>query len=78
MSRPVTTGTGVRVSAYIPRALWDRLDQRLNQMDGVPVSCFVQEAVARYLDDMDDFDKMDSFYTEECERREAEGTTEGV
>lgn len=53
MSRPVTTGTGVRVSAYIPRALWERLDDMLNQLEGVPVSCFVQEAVARYLDDLE-------------------------
>lgn len=78
MSRPVSTGTGVRVSAYIPLALWKRLDQRINQMDGVPVSCIVQEAVARYLDDMDDFDKMDAYYAREDERREAESNTAGV
>lgn len=53
MSRPITTGTGVRLSAYIPRALWERLDDMLYQLDGIPVSRFVQEAVARYLDDLE-------------------------
>lgn len=53
MSRPVTTGTGVRLSAYIPLALWERLDEMLNQLDGVPISTFVQEAVSRYLDDLE-------------------------
>ena len=53
MSRPVTTGTGVRLSAYIPLALWERLDDMLNQLDGVPISTIVQEAVSRYLDDLE-------------------------
>lgn len=53
MSRPVTTGTGARLSVYIPLALWERLDDMLNQLDGVPISCFVQEAVSRYLDDLE-------------------------
>lgn len=53
MSRPVTIGTGVRVSAYLPLALWERLDNMLNQLDGVPFSVFVQEAIARYLDDLE-------------------------
>lgn len=53
VSRPITTGTGVRLSAYIPLALWERLDDMLNQLEGVPVSCFVQEAVSRYLDDLE-------------------------
>lgn len=66
MSRPVTTGTGVRLSAYIPLALWERLDDMLNQLDGVPVSCFVQEAVSRYLDDL------------EGVQHEAENRSEGV
>lgn len=66
MSRPVTTGTGVRLSAYIPLALWERLDDMLNQLDGVPVSCFVQEAVSRYLDDL------------EGVQHEAESRTQGV
>lgn len=66
MSRPVSTGTGVRVSAYIPLALWRRLDDMLNQLDGVTVSCIVQEAVSRYLDDL------------EGVQHEAESTTEGV
>lgn len=66
MSRPVTTGTGVRLSAYIPLALWERLDEMLNQLEGVPVSCFVQEAVSRYLDDL------------EGVQHEAESRSEGV
>lgn len=66
MSRPVTTGTGVRVSAYIPLALWKRLDDMLNQLDGITVSCFVQEALSRYLDDL------------EGVQHEAESATEGV
>ena len=66
MSRPVSTGTGVRVSAYIPLALWRRLDDMLNQLDGITVSCIVQEAVSRYLDDL------------EGVQHEAESTTEGV
>lgn len=66
MSRPVTTGTGVRLSAYIPLSLWERLDEMLNQLDGVPVSCFVQEAVSRYLDDL------------EGVQHEAESRTTGV
>lgn len=66
MSRPVTTGTGVRLSAYIPLALWERLDEMLNQLEGVPVSCFVQEAVSRYLDDL------------EGVQHEAESRTQGV
>lgn len=53
MSRPITTGTGVRLSSYIPRPLWERLDEMLNQLDGVPVSVFVQEAISRYLDDLE-------------------------
>ena len=53
MSRPVTTGTGVRLSAYIPLALWERLDDMLNQLDGVPISFLVQEAISRYLDDLE-------------------------
>lgn len=53
MSRPVTIGTGVRLSAYIPLALWERLDEMLNQLDGVPISTVVQEAVSRYLDDLE-------------------------
>lgn len=66
MSRPITTGTGVRLSAYIPLALWERLDDMLNQLDGVPVSCFVQEAVTRYLDYL------------EGVQHEAENRSEGV
>ncbi len=66
MGRPITTGTGVRLSSYIPRALWERLDDMLNQLDGVPVSVFVQEAISRYLDDL------------EGVQHEAESTTEGV
>lgn len=66
VSRPITTGTGVRLSAYIPLALWERLNDMLNQLDGVPVSCFVQEAVARYLDDL------------EGVQHEAESCSEGV
>lgn len=66
MSRPVTIGTGVRLSAYIPLALWERLDEMLNLLDGVPVSCFVQEAVSRYLDDL------------EGVQHEAENSTQGV
>ena len=53
MSRPVTTGTGVRVSAYLPLALWKRIDAMLKQLDGITVSCLVQEAVSRYLDDLE-------------------------
>ena len=53
MSRPITTGTGVRLSSYIPRALWERLDDMLNQLDDIPVSVFVQEAISRYLDDLE-------------------------
>ena len=66
MSRPITTGTGVRLSSYIPRALWERLDDVLNQLDGVPVSVFVQEAISRYLDDL------------EGVQHEAESSTQGV
>lgn len=53
MSRPVSTGTGVRLSAYLPLALWERLDNMLNQLDGVLVSTIVQEAISRYLDDLE-------------------------
>ena len=66
MSRPITTGIGVRLSSYIPRALWERLDDMLNQLDGVPVSVFVQEAISRYLDDL------------EGVQHEAESSTQGV
>lgn len=66
MSRPVTTGTGVRVSAYIPLALWERLDDMINHLDGVPVSTIVQEALSRYLDDL------------EGVQHEAESRSEGV
>lgn len=66
MSRPVTTGTGVRVSAYIPLALWERLDDMLNHLEGVPVSTIVQEAISRYLDDL------------EGVQHEAESATAGV
>ena len=53
MSRPITTGTGERLSSYIPRQLWDRLENMLKQLDGVTVSVFVQEAISRYLDDLE-------------------------
>lgn len=53
MSRPVSTGTGVRLSAYLPLALWERVDGWLQELDGVTVSAFVQEAVTRYLDDLE-------------------------
>lgn len=66
MSRPITTGTGVRVSAYIPLALWERLDDMLNHLEGVPVSTIVQEAISRYLDDL------------EGVQHEAESRSEGV
>lgn len=66
MSRPITTGTGVRVSAYIPLALWERLDDMINHLDGVPVSAIVQEALSRYLDDL------------EGVQHEAESRSEGV
>ena len=66
MSRSITTGTGVRLSSYIPLALWERLDEMLNQLDGVPVSVFVQEAISRYLDDL------------EGVQHEAESRSEGV
>lgn len=53
MSRPVTTGTGVRLSAYLPRAIWERVDAMLQELDGVTVSVFVQEALTRYIDDLE-------------------------
>ena len=52
MSRPVTTGTGVRLSAYIPKALWERLDETLNHLEAASISTMVQEALTRYLDDL--------------------------
>lgn len=52
MSRPVTTGTGVRLSAYIPRQLWERLDETLNHLEAASISTMVQEALTRYLDDL--------------------------
>lgn len=60
MSRPITTGTGVRLSAYIPLTIWKRLDARLQKLDGVTVSAFVQEAMTRYLDDLE----LESMYQE--------------
>lgn len=60
MSRPITTGTGVRLSAYIPLTIWKRLDDRLQELDGVTVSAFVQEAITRYLDDLE----LESMYQE--------------
>lgn len=60
MSRPITIGTGVRLSAYIPLTIWKRLDDRLQELDGVTVSAFVQEAITRYLDDLE----LESMYQE--------------
>lgn len=53
MSRPVTTGTGVRLSAYLPLSVWNRLDAMLTEIEGITVSSFVQEAITRYLDDLE-------------------------
>lgn len=64
MSRPITTGTGIRLSAYIPLSIWKRLDGRLQKLDGITVSAFVQEAISDYLAQWDELDAMDAYYTE--------------
>lgn len=53
MGRPVSTGTGVRLSAYLPLTIWNRLDAMLTEIEGLTVSAFVQEAITRYLDDLE-------------------------
>ena len=53
MSRPVTCGTGYRLSVYIPKALYQRLTNIVQELDGSCSSSLVQEALSRYLDDLE-------------------------
>lgn len=53
MSRPISCGTGRRLSVYIPNSLYRRLTNIMQEIDGSCVSSIVQEALARYLDDLE-------------------------
>lgn len=58
MARPVTTGTGKRLSVYIPAELLRELSRAEALTQAESTSAFVQEALRYYLDMIKDREDM--------------------